>query len=160
MALYKGKEPLTDVEAQIVGEELERLGNFSPHDVVRVAENPKSVLHKYFEWDEEKAAYRYRLTQARQLVERVKIVVMIDGNKHQTRAFHSVTVKVDTDSREPRYVPLRTIRKSALLRDQVLKQALKELDSWSTRYRQYETVLGNGLFEEIDGVLKAHAIGA
>lgn len=41
-----------------------------PSNVVRAAQNPTSVLHHLFEWDDVKAARQWRLEQARRLIER------------------------------------------------------------------------------------------
>lgn len=43
-------------------------GNIPPKRVLEDAKNPKSPLHKYIEWDDRKAAFLYRLNQARELI--------------------------------------------------------------------------------------------
>ncbi len=159
MAVYKGKLGISDADAQIIGEELEKLGGkFTPAEIVKAASSERSKLHRYFEWDDSKAADSYRLHQARQLVERVKIVMHLNGEKVHTRAFHSVMVKIaGEEALKPRYVALRNIRQSKSLRDQVIAQALKELDGWRNRYQQYRDVLSSNLFEEIEAVLAKEA---
>lgn len=156
MSIYKGKIGLSDPEAQIIGEELESFGGkFTPADIVKAARPERARLHKYFDWDDSHAAENYRLHQARQLVQRIRIVVVAGGTKMETRAFHSVLVKVKEEEKpQPRYVPLRNIRKSKSLQEQVLGQALRELEGWRNRYQQYKDVLSTTLFDEIDEVLE------
>ena len=157
MAVYKGKVGLSDAEAQVIGEELEQLGGkFKPADIILAARPERSKLHKYFTWDDSEAAAKHRLYEARQLVERIKIVIQVSGgDKVHTRAFHSVLVKVEEEEElQPRYVPLRNIRQSKFMREQVLGQALKELNGWRNRYQQYRDVLSAELFDQIDRVLE------
>lgn len=56
---------------------LEKDGRLDPADVVEAARNPDSILHGYFEWDDSEAAKQHRLGQARQLIRRVKIEVVV-----------------------------------------------------------------------------------
>ena len=57
------------VDVALVVEELTRLQEvnriLTPEVVVRAAEDNNSILHKLFEWDDNKAAYNWRLQQAR-----------------------------------------------------------------------------------------------
>lgn len=59
-------------DAQLVGEELERLeveGEVTPKMVLDFAEqNPESEMHKCFEWDDSEAAKKYRMQQAQQVL--------------------------------------------------------------------------------------------
>lgn len=58
--------------------------------VLDEAKNPQSILHKHFQWDNDKAADAYRKWQARQLIQ--KCVVTIDKAPDVTiRAFVSLS---------------------------------------------------------------------
>ena len=63
-------------------------------DVVEAARNPKNPLHGEFEWDTDKAAMQYRLSQARAIIRH--ITVMPEG---------------ETESKIPKYISLRSDRK-------------------------------------------------
>lgn len=67
-----------DVVAAI--NKLEKAGRLTPAEVVDAARNPKSPLHAYFEWDNDRAADAYRLGQARQLIRSVKITIDYETN--------------------------------------------------------------------------------
>lgn len=123
-----------------VQKELCRLGSFTPKQVVETATAPSSPLHKYFEWDDSRAAHAYRLTQARHLVG----AIYIDSSDGPLRAYESVVI----DSQKL-YVPVATIAESKDLVAQVLKAALNELIFWKTKHQRHQHFFG-GIFDEID----------
>ena len=52
--------------AQVVCDELHQIGDeFTPEDIVEAAKDTTKELHKCFEWDNDAAADKYRLHQAR-----------------------------------------------------------------------------------------------
>jgi len=55
----------------------DKAGALTPEQVVAAAEDTKSPLHKYFEWDDNKAAHAHRIGQARELIKRVKIEIVV-----------------------------------------------------------------------------------
>lgn len=60
---------------QEIGAELDTIqqtrGGVTPADVVEVARSPDSAMHRCFEWNDSKAATKYRHDQARNLVRSV-----------------------------------------------------------------------------------------
>ena len=67
-------------------------------DVVAAARDPLSPLHSKFQWDDSKAAHRYRLWQARQIIASVTIKLP-DGRA--TRKYINVTVGPAARQYEP-----------------------------------------------------------
>jgi len=59
-------------------------------DVLEEAQDPKSVLHKHFQWDDDKAAEAYRKQQARQLIQKVTVTIDKAPDVH-IRAFVSLS---------------------------------------------------------------------
>ena len=53
-----------------------RNGMLLAEDVLEAARDPESPLHPYFQWDDSAAAEAYRLSQASELIRRVKIEVV------------------------------------------------------------------------------------
>ena len=90
----KEKQELAKIKKQkIVRDELKRIastrkGKITPQIVLANARNKKSVLHKYFDWDDTIAAKKYRLWQARQLIS-VSVEVIPHTNK-EMRSFFNV----------------------------------------------------------------------
>jgi hypothetical protein len=63
-----------------VTHELNRLakqhkGHLTPEAVIEAAKDPDSPLHGEFTWDDEQAAYRYRLVQASALIRGATLIV-------------------------------------------------------------------------------------
>lgn len=74
-------------------------GEITPAKVVEAAKNKKSVLHDYFVWDNKEAANRYRLSQASELLRRIEIKIIKDGEPRTLRAFEITTrPHIGTDS--------------------------------------------------------------
>ncbi len=61
-------------------------GVLTPEQVLREATKKSSPLHKWFEWDDTEAARLYRMTQARELIRAVTVIVT-EGDEYTIRAF-------------------------------------------------------------------------
>lgn len=57
-------------------------GVLRPKDVVKVAADPEHILHDIFEWDDSKAAYQHRLSQARDFIASVRYVYIIEEHTY------------------------------------------------------------------------------
>jgi hypothetical protein len=69
-------------------EEIEqKFGKLTPETLVEHSKNKKSPLYKLFEWDNEKAADKWRLQQARMLINNVEVTVISDGKPVDIGAF-------------------------------------------------------------------------
>lgn len=102
-------------------------GQFTAQDVVDYARPKASPLHKYFEWDDTKAADQYRLDQARRVIQ----LVVIRVGDSEVREFQNVFVK-EEDRRM--YVRTDKAQRSTDLWQQVLDAALNEANAWARRY--------------------------
>lgn len=58
-------------------------------DVLKEAQDEKSILHKHFEWDDSEAADLYRRQQARALIQKCKIQ-LVESEPMVIRAFVSL----------------------------------------------------------------------
>jgi len=67
------KKNLTEQVAKRL-EQLEQDGRLKARDVVEDARDPDSPLHDCFEWDDSRAAERFRIVQARRLIRTVEYV--------------------------------------------------------------------------------------
>lgn len=126
------------IGAQIAAERLNKLrkqaGEITPRVVVDDAANSRSPLHPCFEWDDEKAADNYRLTQARKLIGSI-VVAQIDEQPMnlETRAFVHITA-----GDAARYEPVEVAMASESMRHEVLERARREIKLWRARYHAYE----------------------
>src|SRR5262245_44057464 len=67
-----------------------RDGSVTASAVVDAASKESSPLHNYFTWDDSEAAHQYRLTQARTLIKRVRVIAP-DGVEEQIFHVPSIT---------------------------------------------------------------------
>jgi hypothetical protein len=73
----------------------DRHGQLTARLVVDQARDPEHALHSQFEWDDETAAEKYRLDQARELIRKVRVVYKPrdDAGFSKTRWWHSVATE-------------------------------------------------------------------
>lgn len=134
--VYRWKEGTHHkIDAQIAGEELERIrtfhnGRLEAVDVVDASRDPAAPLHPAFEWDDTRAAKCWREDQARALIRHIAVVVdKPNGEPTPIRAF--VSVRRDEDRS---YTSVQHALSDDELRAQVVRQAWAELEAWHRRY--------------------------
>lgn len=112
-------------------------GKLTAHAVVEAAEQEDHPLHQYFEWDDARAAKRYRLQQARQLIKAVQYKVKAGKVEIDTAAFVRIfnADQLPQASPGPGYVPLPVAVEVVDFKEQMLARALQELNSFKARYR-------------------------
>jgi len=126
-------------DPQMIGEALETIrlengGELHPQAVVADARDAKSPLHRYFEWDDKKAAEAHRMDQARALIRSIRI---IDDNDDKARpAFLSIRSDNGVG-----YRSLGDVLSSRDLRQRLLEQAERDLDAWTARYRELREIV-------------------
>lgn len=104
----------------------ERDGKLTAESVLADAQDPASILHKRFEWDDANAAHQWRLTQAREIC-RAHITV----EKQRVRAF--VFVKSAGT-----YAPLREAMERTDWRDEVLATFKRDADAFAARWKAHK----------------------
>lgn len=87
------------LNAQTAGEELERIriqngGKLRPEDILNEASSKDSPLHPVFEWDDSRAARKYRIQQARRFL---KAIVVVYEDNEVAPAFYNVSVNIEDD---------------------------------------------------------------
>ena len=93
---WKLKGLAKGVDPSIAAQELQRLqekyGGLTPEVIVKEAFHKKSPLHPIFEWDNDKAAYNYRLQQARILLNNIEVKIISDNEPRLVSAYEVTTV--------------------------------------------------------------------
>jgi hypothetical protein len=149
--LYLAKQGsrLTDDDAtKIVGPVIECIatangGKATPKAVLDAARVQSSPIHRFFEWDDAKAAEAYRLDQASYLIRSIE--VQYTGKpEDRVRAFHIVRSE-DASG----YAPIGTILSSQDMTKQLIQRAKAELASWARRYQSIQHAV------EISGIFAA-----
>ena len=142
---YQWKVPgIMPVDAQTAGNELQRIyerdGVIEPEVVVLESESASAPLHNCFEWNDAKAAHKYRITQAQGVI---RAIIAVDETEKspETRAFVSV---------EHEYHPVSIVVKNPETREILLKNALNELRWFEKKYSSLQEL--SAIFDAIKEV--------
>lgn len=136
----EGIVPIKNAEKanpQRIGEAIAKIaaehgGRFMPEHGLLAAKDPKHPFHPHLEWNDKVAAHAHRMDQMRQLV---RLVATIDEATEQPKpAF----ISISDDGTA--YRTVNEVENSAALQLQVLKQALRDLQAFETRYRMLQAV--------------------
>lgn len=143
---YQWKVPgIMPVDAQTAGNELQRIyerdGVIEPETVVAESQTPSAPLHSCFEWDDEKAAHKYRITQAQNIIR--AIVVVDEAKQPETRAFVNV---------QREYHPVSVVVRNPEKREILLQNALNELRWFERKYNTLQEL--SNVFAAIEEVTK------
>lgn len=136
--VYNWKYP-QPVPAQVAGEYLDSLkeqngGTLTPQVVLDNSRDTNAVLHPCFEWDDGKAAERFRLYQARQII--TSLVVTIDTPDKEPKTVNAL-VNIAPLYEKANYIPITVAMNNVTNREQVLKNALIELRAFQNKYSIY-----------------------
>ena len=162
MAVATRKKPTSHAVApeptrrEVILPELERIraecgGILKAEAVVAEAESNDSPLHRYFEWDDDKAAYNHRLWQARQLIS--AMVVVLPSQRRPIMAY--VSLRDDRMFPAGGYRAMVDVLTDPILRQSLLYEALDDLNTWERKYRRLSEL--SEIFAAIASVKKKHS---
>lgn len=147
---------LKSKDARIVARELNviqrEMSVITPRVVVEAAADPYSPLHKYFEWNNGKAAQKYREWQARFLICSVYVVDSADEKAQPIRAFANCSPEEDDDTfiADRGYVAVTSLAGRQNYQSQVLEYAKNQLIGWRNKFGQYKEFFR--VVREIDSI--------
>lgn len=135
--VYQYKLPgLFPVPAQTAGEELSRIyserGELQAADVVDESRPEDAPLHPCFEWDDYKAAERYRQQQARNLIDCVVTT-------QETKSAGQIEVRAYVHTAGG-YHPTQVIVSQKDMHDELIKTALRDLEAFQRRLETFEVL--------------------
>lgn len=107
-------------------------GLLLPEAVVKEARYKDSPLHGQFDWDNTEAAQKWRLHQARMLINVVVELISPNGKPVETRVF--VSLKSDRD--EGGYRSIVAVLKNDDLRAQLIQDALESMQYFKAKYKE------------------------
>lgn len=120
-------------------------GRVTPEEVIDAARRTDSPLHDYFDWDDNSAAHKYRIEQARGLIREVKITFTVE-----TKTVRSVYYVRDPSmgAKEMGYISVSKVRTESELAREVLVEEFSRVNAVLARAKALATILG--LAEDID----------
>jgi len=135
----------------------QRLGRgIVPEDVVNDAEDPKSPLHRYFDWDDASAAHTARCDKAAHLIRICKVNVRVSPSKTvEVRAFINVREhEPETETEEAwtapagEYYPIEEVAQDALLVERVLAQMKRDYEALKAKYSDHRAAFAAMVAED------------
>lgn len=111
-------------------------GRLTPASVLKFAEeHRKSAIYSRIKsaglWDDSKAAHRARLFFCQQLIMRVRVRLLVNGEKVSSRGYVNVVMERKQGGG---YISLVEAMRSKHGRDQILETALFELQAFQRKY--------------------------
>ena len=142
-----------NVDAQTAGEECKRVADtigLTAENLLNENRTDGTPLHDYFEWRDDVAAEKYRLTQAKDIIRSIVLVRQSeDDNKPPVRQF----VSICKGKKEREFIPVETVLKRQDYTEQMFEQAKRDLLAFRTKYvslRKYAEL--SGVFASIDAL--------
>jgi hypothetical protein len=137
---YKNTEKFTpEVISEVL--EVQETYGLTAENILRKASKKSSSLYEFFDWDNSSAGEKWRLSQARNLINEIKIIV----EDKEMYAFENVRVIVE----EPKnitsniskfgnreYMPIIEIMNNEDYRTQLIQRALSEANYWKERHKE------------------------
>ena len=132
---------LQKAPAEVTGKVFEELANsekgLSPRTLVDASRDVNAPLHNEFEWRDDVAAEKYRLTQAQGIITNLRIVtVQADGSKALDRAF------VVKPGGESQYVFVQNALSREDWKDHLIEEARRECKAFLGKYRRIKALAG------------------
>lgn len=125
------------VPAQKAGQEIERIekkyGAATPENVLEESRKENSVLHPLFEWDDEKAAEKYRLHQASVIICNLRVTEEGKKEAPAVRAFVNVS-----EEKKGSFMSVMKALEMKQTREVVLRRALMELREFEQKYKDLQ----------------------
>lgn len=129
--------------------QLESAGLLNPQAIVNwAAMHEDSALHAEFEWDNRRAGAEYRVIQARELIQRVKIEIQVGDDKLiRVRKYSSLPSNRGQDGGYSRTEEVLADKRQ---RDELLRVALTELNTLRKKYEHLQELAQ--VFAALDAV--------
>lgn len=135
---WKPGSRVSGIDPVRAGNEMEQVrrengGALTPEALLERARSANSVTHKYFEWDDSKAAQQHRLSQAGDLIRSITIDVT-NSNVAPAKTIRAF-VSVERGG-ERSYTSTVHAMTDKDLRRQILQRAWDDLEAWRERHRE------------------------
>ena len=101
-------------------------GILKPDDVVKFAENPKTALHAAFDWDDTEAAHKWRIEQARGIIQVCVEIITVKNKDMSVRVFIA-PISDRQENGDGGYKLMESLLRNKRGRGEILKTALSEL---------------------------------
>lgn len=141
------------VKADEAGKEFERIekenGKVTAENLLDSARPKNSIMHDCFEWNDTEAAEKYRLLEAKNVINQlVKVVIEKDSEQpREQRAYVNINPQRGFGSKGD-YISIERAMSEEETRKIVLKRALEELSAYKRKYQEFSEL--SKVFSAID----------
>lgn len=153
--VYQWKmKSLYKVSAQTTGEKIEEIiqqyGAVTKENFLEASRPAESETHNLFEWDDTKAAEKYRLHQSNMIINSLTVQVNVENRATPitTRAF--VNVQKEDGRQKAEFLRIDTAFSDMECKTIVLANAIQELREFQKKYETYSEL--SQVFEAIDNL--------
>jgi hypothetical protein len=113
-------------------------GRITPDTILADAKRKSSPLHKFFDWNDQKAGHKWRLEQARGLIEKVEYEFQTKGGTHKTSYFRR---DPSVSSRSQGYISIPALKSDKDLAHEALVDAFSMARSYLERANELSSAL-------------------
>lgn len=125
---------------------LEKGGELTPEEIVDLARPKASPIHQYFTWNKDKAHHDHLLHEARLLIKRIKVnVIVTDSNNEERKIQVRAFVSLPKEDQERAYVPVSIVMNDEAMRGQVLMQIVNDLLALRRKHAAFEDLFDLGM---------------
>lgn len=125
-------------------EELEKDGGLTPERLLEANKEESAPLHNEFEWKDTIAAHKYRIEQARHIIQ--CLITIPEGQSEEAKPVRAFVVT----GQIAKYEHINAVLKSEDKYELMLEQALRELKSFQQKYSTLKEL--TPLFETINAI--------
>jgi len=134
---------LSDEQAKIFGPRIAELmadrgGKLTPIELLEDARKKESPYHDFFDWDNDSAAEKFRIHQARYLLSNIVEIVIIEKKPSLQRAFFNVTDETNPTGKV--YVTVKTAIKVDSYRTELLNKIIQHLENTTTLMKLFKQI--------------------
>ena len=126
-------------------------GVLKPDDVVSFAKDPETSLHAAFDWNDTDAAQKWRIEQARGIIQVAVEIIMVKNKEISVRVFIS-PIAARKENGDGGYKLVESLLHNRKGRREILETALSELDVFQKKYNWLSELVK--VFEAIETTKK------
>jgi len=135
-----------DEELKIIADK--NNGILLPKEVVEFAEDEKTLLHNEFEWDNTIAGFKFRLSQARNIIRLRVETIQHESQEIIVRSYVSLSTERGVNS----YRKIKDVLNNEDQKNIMLSDAKRELESIRNKYKVLKEL--SSVWDNIDKILK------
>jgi hypothetical protein len=127
----------------------DKAGRITPEAVIDAASDPKSILHKEFEWDVSKGHHIYQMDRARELIREARFIITYSTMQLAVPKYIS-----DRYDRNSSYIETDTVKKKSIMAKETMIDEVRRIKGAAERSRALAIQFGFGLDNSFKKILE------